>query len=233
MFNEKVLAVLGQINGVTDTVIIRYPTTVAFSEGGDMAVCFDVSKLDGDEFPEMPFFKNLGKFLSTAKLFKSPKFSFTDNQVIISDENSSAELTLDNKALMEGFDKDDTQFKRTAEIPSVAEFDLTVNDIGSLKSACNVFKDLEHITITSKDGDVTLSLDNVTRFNTKSSCYNIKKNATTSKEFSISVPVKNFAKLPPSEYTVHVKYNSARDTYRILFNCKSIGMQIMMAIVTK
>jgi hypothetical protein len=233
MFNEKVLAVLGQINGITDTAIIKYPTTVTYNEDQDVAVCFDVSKLDGDQFPEIPLFNNLSKFLNTIKLFKKPTFSFTDNQVVISDGVSSAELTLDNKALMEAYDKDDTQFKRSMEIPSVAEFDLSVNDIGSLKSACNVFKELEHITITSKDGDVYISLDNTTKFNSKSSSYNIKKTAETSKEFSISLPVKKFVKLPPSDYVVRIKYNSARDSYRVIFDCKTISLQVMMAIIAK
>lgn len=234
MFNEKVLAVLGQINGITNSAILKYPVTVTESEERDMQVRWDISKLDSTEFPELPLFNSLDKFLNTVKLFKAPEFNFVDNIVQIKGGDADAEFILSNRALMETYDRDDTQFKKTEEVPTVSEFDLTVKDISSLKSAGNVFKDLEDIIVESKDGSLILSLGNTSKFNANSNKYNIKKSVESTKEYSIAIPLKNFNRLPPSEYTVQVKYNATRDAYRVLLKCKSIdGLDIMLAIKAK
>lgn len=231
MFNEKFLTVLGQINNMTNTVILKYPLTVTESEGKEIRIRWDVSKLDNTEFPDVPLFNCLDKFLNSVRLFKEPVYNFVDNSVQIKDNNAEAEFILSNRALMSDYDKDDKQFKLTDEVPTVCEFDLTVQDISALKSAGNVFKDLEFVVISAKDSSMKLSLGNSSRFNSHSNSYSIKKDVTTEKEFSIAIPVKNFFRVPVSEYKVEVKYNSQRDSYRVVLRNKSIdGLDIILSI---
>jgi len=232
MFNNKVIDVLTQINGVTNSVILKYPQTVAVSESQDMMINVDFTNIDSDEFPNLGLKDSLGDLLSLFKLFGDDReVVFNENTIeITSGANTSSYIT-DSLALMDAYDKDPAQFTKTEEVPSVATFDLNVDDIKNIKSATGVFKDLSEVIFTSQDGDVTVSLGSTNKFNAKSNTYSVRKPASTSKEFEIKIPVDNFKALPQSEYTVEVKYNSSRDSYRILMLNKSIdGFKILMSV---
>ena len=69
MFNKNVTDVLSQINGVTNSIILKYPQTVAVSESQDLLVLVDLSALDSDSFPEIGLKDSLSDFLNLFKLF--------------------------------------------------------------------------------------------------------------------------------------------------------------------
>lgn len=232
MFNKQVIDVLTQINGVTDSVILKYPTTVAVSDSQDVMISFDVSSLDQDQFPELGLKNSLSDFLSLFKLFPDDRSIEIDGSTIniASGSNSSCYIT-DNVALMDAYNKDPSQFVKTKEAPSVATFDITDEDIKNIKAATGVFKDLSEVIFTSQDGDMRVSLGATNKFNAKSNTYSVTKSADTSKEFEVKIPVDNFKMLPVSTYTVDVKYNSARDSYRILMTNKSLAdFMIIMSV---
>ena len=232
MFNSKVIDVLSQVNGITDSLILKYPTTVAVSESQDIMVSFDVSALDGDQFPELGLKNSLSEFLSLIKLFPEDRSVDIDGSTInISSGSNTSVYITDNVALMDAYNKDPEQFVKTQQAPSVATFDLEVDDIKNIKAATGVFKDLSEVIFTSQDGDMKVSLGATNKFNAKSNTYSVTKSANTSKEFEVKIPVDNFKMLPVSDYTVDVKYNSARDSYRILLTNKSLAdFMIIMSV---
>jgi hypothetical protein len=233
MFNKNVVDVLSQINSITNSVILKHPQTVAVSESQDMLVLVDVSELDKDSFPDIGLKDSLSDFLNLFKLFEEEDRSvdITGNTINFnSGKNSSCYIT-DNIALMDAYDKAPIQFEKTEEVPSVGTFDLSVKDLKDLKSASGVFKDLSEIIFTSKDGDINISLGATNRFNAKSNTFSVNKQAETTKEFEVKIPVENFRMLPMSDYTVHIKYNSARNSYRILMCSKSLeGFKILLSV---
>lgn len=222
MFNDKVIDVLTQINSITNSAILKYPETVALSESQDMMVYFNISKLDEDSFEPIGLKDSLGDFLNLTKLFVGGDIGVVNNVINVSKDNRSSSFKTDNLALMDAYDKDPIQFHKTEEVPSVAEFDLLVQDIKDIKSASGVFKDLSEVIFKAQDGDMNISLAATNKFNAESNTYSITKSANANKEFEIKIPVENFKALPPSEYVVKVKYNSARDSYRILMCSKSL-----------
>lgn len=232
MFNKNVLDVLTQVNSVTNSVILKYPQTVALSESQDMMILVDVSTLDSDSFPDIGLKDSLGDFLSLFKLFPDDRSVEIDgNTIDIASGKQSSSYIMDNIALMDAYNKDPGQFAKTEAVPSVATFDLGVDDIKSIKSATGVFKDLSEVLFISQDGDMKISLGATNKFNAKSNTFSVTKNANTSKEFEIKIPVDNFKMLPVSDYTVDVKYNSSRDSYRILMSNKSLdGFKILMSV---
>jgi len=232
MFSTKLTDVLSQINGVTNSIILRYPQTVAVSESQDMMILMDVSKLDDDAFPEIGLKDSLSDFLALFKLFPDDReVKIEGNTINISSGSLVSSYIVDNIALMEAYNKDVAQFDKTEEVPSVATFDLGTEDIKNIKAATGVFKDLSEVLFTSKDSDMKVSLGATNKFNAKSNTFSVTKGAQTSKEFEIKIPVDNFKMLPVSEYTVHVKYNSSRNSYRILLVNKSLeGFKILMSV---
>lgn len=232
MFNKNVTDVLQQINGVTNSVILKYPQTVAVSESQDMMLLVDISALDGDQFPDIGLKDSLSDFLNLFKLFPEDRsVSIESNTINVSGGNTASSYIMDNIALMDAYNKDPEQFAKTESVPSVASFDLGVDDIKNLKSATGVFKDLSEVIFQSQDGDMKVSLGATNKFNAKSNTFSVTKSANTSKEFEIKIPVDNFKMLPVSDYTVEVKYNSARDSYRILMLNKSLeGFKVLMSV---
>ncbi len=69
MFNKQLIDVLTQINGITNSVILKYPKTVTASEAQDMLVLLDISALDEDEFSDIGIMDNLSDMLGLFKLF--------------------------------------------------------------------------------------------------------------------------------------------------------------------
>lgn len=235
MFNKKVIDVLGEINNITNSIIIKYPTTVAVSESQDMMISLDIKALDADEFEDIGLLDNLSEFLSLFKLFGEDKtVNYDGNTINIGNETINSSYIVDSIALMETYDKSPEQFEKTEMVPSVAEFDLNPEDIKNIKQASGVFKDLSEVLFTSKDDVVNISLAATNKFNAKSNKFNITKNSSackTSKEFEIKIPVENFKMIPMSAYAVEVKYNAARDSYRILMSSKTLeNFKILLTV---
>lgn len=232
MFNQKVIDVLNEINTVTNSVILKYPKTIAVSEAQDIMVMFDVSKLDADEFNEIGLKDSLSELLNLFKLFEGERTVDIDgNTINIESGDMSSTYIMDSIILMDAYNKDPKQFEKTDEVPNVAVFDLTVEDIKKIKSSTAVFKDLDEVIFTSIDSDMKISLGATGKHNAKSHTFSITKPAQTTKEFNVKIPVENFKMLPMSEYTMQVKYNSARDSYRLMLKSKSLeDFQIIMSV---
>jgi hypothetical protein len=232
MFNKNVIDVLQQVNGVTNSVILKYPQTVAVSESQDLMLLVDISKLDNSEFPEIGLKDSLSDFLALFKLFPEDRsVTIEGNTIDVASGTMNSSYIMDNIALMDAYNKQPDQFEKTEAVPSVATFDISLEDIKNLKSATGVFKDLSEVIFKSQDGDMKISLGATNKFNAKSNSFTVTKTANTNKEFEIKIPVDNFKMLPASEYTVDVKYNSARDSYRILMTNKSLqGFKVLMSV---
>lgn len=232
MFNKNVIDVLQQVNGVTNSVILKYPQTVAVSESQDLMLLVDLSKLDNDSFADIGLKDSLSDFLALFKLFPEDRsVNIEGNTIDVASGTMSSSYIMDNIALMDAYNKQPDQFDKTEAVPSVATFDITLEDIKNLKTATGVFKDLSEVIFKSQDGDMKISLGATNKFNAKSNSFSVSKQANTNKEFEIKIPVDNFKMLPASEYTVDVKYNSARDSYRILMTNKSLeGFKVLMSV---
>ena len=232
MFNQKVLDVLQQINAVTNSVILSYPVTVAVAETGDIQIHFDVSEVCETEFQKMGLMDSLNEFLSLFKLFPEDRsVDVQDNIITVKSGRQSSSFITSNLVLMDAYDRDAVQFQRTEEAPNAAVFELNTDDMKQIKSATGVFKDLSEVIIKSQDGEIEVSLGATNKFGARSNTYSVTKDAETSKEFTIKIPVENFKVLPNSDYEFQVKYNSARDSYRILMLNKTLkGFKIMLSV---
>jgi len=232
MLNKNVINVLTQVNGITNSAIINYPITVAVSETQDIQMLVDFSELDDEPFPEIGLKDCLSDFLNLFKLFPDDKtVNIEGNTVNVQSGDTSSTFIMSNTVLMDAYKKDAVGFERTEQVPSVAEFTLSVDDIKQIKASTGIFKDLSEVIFESKDGKLTVSLGATNRFNAKSNTFSISKTVSCSKEFEVKIPVENFKMIPLTEYTAHIKYNSNKDAYRILMNSTALaGTKIMLSV---
>lgn len=231
--NKQLVQTLSQINNITNTLILKYPITVATSEAKDIYVHLDVSEIDSNEFPDIGLNDNLNNYLNLFKLFDDDRtVNYNGDTVEIISNKIKSSYISDNVALMQAYDVSPEQFDKTEQVPTVCSIDLTVDDIKKLKSATSVFKDLSEIIFRSRDNEVTMSLGATNKFNARDNSYSITKDTQASKEFEVKIPVDNFKKIPESDYTLEIKYNESRDAYRLLLKNKTLkGLKIIMSII--
>lgn len=190
----------------------------------------NLGALDSDEFPKIHLMNNISEFLSLMSMFDEPSVDINEKEIKLTENGKNSTFLFDNPVLMQSFDKDTGQFERTKEVPDVSVFTLTPDDFKDISKASSVFKDLEEVIIRAQDGDTELVLGNTSSFNARSNTYSIDKPQTSQKEFEVKIPIQNFKMLPVSEYSVHVKYNSARDAYRVFLKNDTINLEIIMSV---
>lgn len=231
MFNNGVITILKEVNKITNSAILRYPVSILNSPSADMLVHINLQNLDPQDFPEIGVY-NLSEFLNIFNLIDEEREVNINNGIIFIKDNAvSAEYISDKITLLSEYDKQVSIFDTTDSVPTVAEFKLMADEIKKIKQASKVFSDLEEVQFLSQDDEMHISLSASNRFNAKSNKFNLTKEADTSKEFDIRIPVDNFDKLPLSEYTVYIKYNATRNAYRILLKSTEISdFKILMTV---
>lgn len=230
MLNTNVQQVLKELNSITNSGIITYPRTVLLSDAQDIMVDVNIQDLDSEEFDKIHLMDKLQDFLSLLGLFSDAEVDLTEKELNLKQGSKKSSFLFDNPVLMSAFERDSAQFDKTEEVPDVCSFELTVDDFKDISKASSVFKDLEELIIQGQDGDTNLILGNTNSFNARSNTYSITKEGTSSKEFEVKIPIQNFKKLPVSNYTFYVKYNEARDAYRILLKNNDIDLRIIMSV---
>lgn len=232
---ETPLEVVQTLQATTNSAILKYPHTVAISDSRDVIIHVDFEKLGAEQFDDIPLLDSLSSFTSFLKLFSNDReVVIEDGLVTVKEGALKSEFITDNIALMDEFNKDHSQFEKTASVPTISKFSLTKENIKQLRDASGVFKDLEEILIVGKDSNTDLKLGNKSKFNAKSNTFSVTYPETATKEFDVAIPVTSFKQIPLDNYTFEVKYNSERDAYRILLTSDSVGqgLEIIMSVIS-
>lgn len=221
--NKSVLQILKEINKITDSVILKYPITYAASESNDIKVMVNLGNLDENAFPDIGLLNSLKSYLSLYDLFSDErKVTYENDTINITDGDLSSSFISSSLILMDAFNLDSDQFDKVSSAPSILEFTLSVDDINKLNKAAGTFKDLNEVIITSIDSESSISLGAIGKFNAKNNNFKIKKPEKSAKDFTIRIAMENFERLPVSEYSVKIKYNAAKDSYRLLLESNKI-----------
>jgi len=236
MLNKSTIEVLSQIAPISATanggnpVVITYPNTIVSSAAGDILINYDIRATEVGEFETLPIY-NMQEFLSTFKLFKDERVvKRIDNIVNISDGSSSVNYIVNNEKACGWSDKS-SAFTTTEAVPTVCEFVLSKDHLKNLRQASGIFKDLDEIIFETTDSGVNISLGSTGKFNAKSNTYSINMMAKTSNQFSIRLPVGNLNLIPISDYKFEVKYNSAKDAYRLLLSSTELeNFKILLSL---
>ena len=232
MFNENLIAILRQVNAITNTIKLTYPVTTVSDEARSIFVQIPISEIDSDKFDDITLISKFDRFLNLFKLFPgSRKVEIANDILKVSGNGNSAGIILSDPILF----PDDSvvnpaQFSKTLEFPSVVDVDLTVSDIKQIREAISVFKDSDFLSFKSIDGELTISLNSTSTFNSKSDSFDIQKDAKTSKEFCVDLDIDNFLKIPVSDYNLSIKYNETQNAYRFILRNKNLeNFQIILA----
>lgn len=238
MFSKPVIRALTELSSINNTVLLRYPHTTVRTSESDVIAVIDVSKLDQDEFVEIGLNNNFKEFLSVFKLFQNDyEVLIKDHDVHIRDPKTKTKTNFrtDDIGLLKKvrIDVDHyTNVENTKKIDSIAEIDLSIEDIKNLFSATGVYKNLTELIISSNRSDeLELTLGQTEKYDSCSDRYTIVKDCDVKRDFYLRIPIVNFKMIPMGNYKLSVKYNEERKAYRILLENKDFdGLSIILAV---
>lgn len=163
-------------------------STISESEGIYSQV--DVS----ESFPQdLPIY-DLSEFLSTLGLFNSPVLSFTEDSIVITEENSNTKVTY-RLTDSQNITFPDDEYELPSEDFS---FTITESQLSKLMKACAVMN-LEDIRIEASGSSITLNA--VDPKNSLSNNYSIEVGGTFKAPFSQTLKAEN-VKVINGDYTV-------------------------------
>lgn len=216
MFSKDFLNVLSSLNSFTDKGVLKYPITTLNSPAQDVYININVDKLGCQEFQELGIYE-LSKTLKMFGLFENPEVKRVDNTIQLQTTTDSSVITLCDLELLNEHNQTSQVIETLEKFPTIAEFELNTEALKTLKSAAGILSELNALKITGKDSNTTLELCFHNRFNSTSNSYKKEFLGTSSKDFELKIGIENFSKLPVIDYKVKVKYNEAKDAYRVIF----------------
>lgn len=219
MFNKNLTRTLNTLCSITDSAVLRFPTTILTDSSKSIAVKVNISKIDDEKFEDFGLFNKLGKLVNLINLFGNPDISLTDNIINITEGKATTSFITDNIALLSSHEMSPEIFDKIRDANSVAEFDFNIDDIKRLKSAYHIYGDLDSITFSGNDNIVSVTLDALSTFNSNSNKFTISKECDVKKNFKLSIPFETLTKLPNLNYKMYIKYNENRDIYRFYLTC--------------
>lgn len=226
MLNPETIVFLKMMGKVTDSMTLNYPITTGKTESSDIAYMFDLSKLDTDGFDSPIGIYKLSNFLNMFNLFKGDRDVKIDGNIIeVSDATTAAKYLTTSLEVMGPFEFKKEQFDKNDNFPTVLEMKLTADDLSKLRNASSVFEELDAVVITCNE-HTEISLTQIGSFKASSNAFRIKKDEVGAKNFSVFAPIETLAKIPQADYNLVMKYNSDRDSYRIILSTEILTFVI-------
>ena len=236
MFNENCLAILRQVNAITNTIKLTYPVTTVSDEARSIFVQIPISEIDADKFDDITLIDKFDRFLNLFKLFPGSRKVEVANDVLkVSGNGNSAGIILSDPILFpDDLVVNASQFSKTLEFPSVVDVDLTVSDIKQIREAISVFKDSDYLSFKLDGDELVISLNSTSTFNSQSDSFDIHKDVKTAKNCCVDLDVGNFLNIPVSDYKLSIKYNETQNAYRFILRNKNLeNFQIILAMRQK
>ena len=235
MLNRQTLDFLKIIGKFTDVTILRYPVTCGISEDKDIVYSVDISKFDTDGFDTALGIHKLNSFLNMFNMFDNDYELEMDNKSItVKDPDTSVRYLLAVPEAISSYDAQESQFDLTANIPSVLEFDLTADIIKKLKAGASSFSELNTVLFEGGDNPNISLVQTESREGMSSNTIKINIHEEAKKNFKMGISIITLGRLPLGNYRVSVKYNEAKDKYRIYLESKDIeGFRIILPVLAK
>lgn len=234
MLEKEAIDALAGASNITDSIILKYPETVAVSDAQDIMMAINI-KDRSSEFEPIALYQSFGRFLNLLKMFGENTIGIQGNILTVkNDQGMTANVVVSNPALMTSFDKSTEQFDRTEQTNSVAEFVLTADNLKKIHTASSLFSYADSVSFIAKDNELKVKVGSEDSMNSSTSSDSLVLDTTAdvlTKEFKVSIPLENFNMLPVATYKVFIKYNSVKNKYRVLMkNLDCEGIRIILAV---
>lgn len=233
MLNERTCALLTMLSSISDTCVLRYPTTIINDECKSVIARLDLSGIE-DEFEPIGLNCKIGKLTSMLSMIKEPSVTREGNALNIIDKDGiiKSVFVLDSVDLLNNTEFKNDVFDRIVNSLTVAEFQLTKDDLMMLKKAHGVYNDLDDVIIDA-DECISLSLGALNKFNRSENLFSISKDCEPLKQFKCAVAFDNIQRIPTVNYEAVVKFSEKTGSYALVLKNNELGIQIIISILVR
>jgi hypothetical protein len=225
MLNKNVLSIVQQVQGISNSAVISYPIMGIRDFDNSVSAQVDLSKFDKDSFEEFALYDKLSEFLNVIDLVENPEIS--QNSMVINIGNDNTNITYKTSTLdsVERFRASPDRFDRVKAVAADFTFVLSVDDMKRIRKASGVLKDLDQVSLSSSNGQISVSVDNAELGN----AYKTKVPGNVVKDNSSSLSIDNFKRLPLGDYEVSL-HDNGKGVQVFFFKSRSIeSLEILIS----
>ena len=226
ILNDTILKILSQFNSVTNNVIMSYPIT-SMRENQNIHVFIDIQKLGSEEFKEFGIF-GLSDFISAVNMIPDFDIELNDKVLEIFNSKSSVKFNTANVSLLEETCRGDYELlQRIKKNSTIAEFDISNDDMKSLKQACSVLKNLPFLEIFSEEDSIVLKVCGLEK---STNSYSLCVDGDKKEDFKIQINTASFKRIPNGNFRFKI-FKSNKGSYILLLESKDVeSLEIIMSV---
>lgn len=234
MLCERTCALLSSLSGISDTCVLRYPTTIINDDCKSIIARLDLSEIES-EFEPIGLNGKISNLTSIISMFSDPEISRTDNILSIRDAEKKIEtqFVTDAVSLLANTEFKPEVFDRIVNSLTVAEFTLGKDDLARLKKAHGVYSDLDDVILESTEDGVKLSLGALAKYSRSENKFSLTKAAECQKEFNCAVSFDLLQRIPQADYEVQVKFSERTNTYALVLTNADLKVQIILSVLVR
>ena len=170
-----------------------------------------------DDIPDEVGIFDTANFLAAMDLLEDPTITLKDKMITATDGDTTLQFLTSDVSSLDDVQVDVKKIDTTVAVPSTLEFLFTDEIVKKIKKASAVFKTFDTIwLINGRTPEIKLGTKN--SFSKSNNAFSIKIDTTLNdgKDFNIALPIDSVLKVPSMEYNFQVKFNEARDSYRVV-----------------
>lgn len=220
MLNKQQQQVIKSLLPINNSFVVNYPSMTIIDEYKTLIGKINMGII-GDEIPEFGIFDG-ARFIAALDLLEGENSSIEleDNLIIAKDDNSNIKVLTSHPSSLEDAVAEESIITSTEKIDSVLEFDVTIDTLNKIKKASGVFKVMNTLFLTKRGDKIAMKIGSKENFNMSQDSYAITVSPIldTAIDFELPLPLENIMKLPTADYTLKVKFNAEKQTYRVILS---------------
>lgn len=219
MINNDTRTLLKSLLQVNNSMIIE-PTMHGCDEFRSILFRANLGELEED-FEEFGIFDTTS-FLSALELLEEPTISIKDNLIVANDEYSTMNFVTSDPSTLEDVQINPKVIDSTLAIDTVLSFPFGTELINKIKKSAGVFKTFDTVFLINTPNGTEMKVGAKDSFSKSNNSFAVSMDSdiNVNKEFELAIPLDGLLKIPPMDYELHVKYNEAKDAYRVVLDNK-------------
>ncbi len=219
MLSKDTRSIMKSMLGINNSMIIETPAIYGKDEFNSIFYRMNTSQLETSDIDEFGIF-DCTSFLSALDLLESPEIKREGNLIVAKDENSVMKFVTSDVSSLEDIQINPKVIESTLAVDSVLEFTFGVQALTKIKKASATFKTFDTVFIIKDKDGLQLKLGTKDSFTKSNNSFGMKfeTDIDNSSDFEIALPMESLLKIPSMEYSFKIKYNEAKDSYRVVLD---------------
>lgn len=217
MINKDTRGILKSLISVNNSMIVE-PVMHGADEFKSILFRANLNELE-EGIQEFGIF-DMSSFLSSLDLLEDATVELDGNTITATDATSTLKFITSDISALEDIAIKPSIIDSTIQAPSTLEFNFGSELLTRIKKASGVFKTFDTAFLICDEGNVEVKLGSKDSFSRSNNSFaiSVEPDMNAGRNFELAIPLESLLKVPGMDYTLQVKYNEAKDAYRIVLN---------------